>query len=80
MMVRLCWKTHQREVPPCIVLKLLPERKKGEVGIGVGDPPLRGTEGPISWQAPLLREVICFPEGWVGNVMGKLSALVQPLD
>lgn len=62
------------------MLKLLPEKKKGEVGIGIGDPPVRGTEGPISWQASLLREVICFPEGWVGNVMGKLSALVQPLD
>lgn len=41
---------------------------------------MRGAEGPISWQGPNVREVFCFPEAWVRDVMRKLSALVQPLD
>lgn len=49
-------------------------RKKERWGIGIGDPPVRGTEGPISWQALLLREVIHFHEGCVRDVMGTFSS------
>jgi len=32
------------------------------------------------WPDPLLREVCCLPGAGVRDVMGKLSALVQPSD
>ena len=54
-------------------------RKKRQI-IVIDDSLLRGTEGPICWTDPPLREVCCLPEARVKDITRKLPSLVQPLD
>jgi len=46
----------------------------------VGDSPLRGTEGLISWADPPLREVCCLPGARVKDIARKIPRLVRPSD
>ncbi|KAK4830603.1 hypothetical protein QYF61_012029 [Mycteria americana] len=54
-------------------------RKRRRV-IVVGDSLLRGTEGPICWMDPPLREVCCLPGARVRDVTRILPSLVRPSD
>ena len=46
----------------------------------VADSLLRGTESPICWTDPPLREVCCFPGARVKDITRKLPSLVRPSD
>ena len=62
---------------PCI--PTTSTRKKRWV-IVVDDSLLRGTEGPLFWTGPSLREVCCLPGTWVKDIPGKTPSLVRPSD
>ncbi|KAK4810710.1 LOW QUALITY PROTEIN: hypothetical protein QYF61_007684, partial [Mycteria americana] len=48
--------------------------------IVVGNSLLRGTEGPICWMDPPLREVCCLPGARVKDITRILPSLVRPSD
>ncbi|KAJ7408139.1 hypothetical protein BTVI_60719 [Pitangus sulphuratus] len=62
---------------PCI--KTSSMRKQRQVVV-VGDSLLRGTESPICWKDPPLREFCCLSEAWVKDIARKLPSLVWPSD
>jgi len=69
----------QRSEGPPSRITTSSKRKKRRV-IVVGDSQLRGTEGPICWADPSLREVCCLPGARVKDIARKLPRLVRPSD
>jgi len=65
----------QKDPPPHI--STTSKRKKRWL-IVVGDPFLRGTEGPVCWADPPHREVCCLPGAWVRDITRKPPSLVRP--
>ncbi|KFV15623.1 hypothetical protein N340_04099, partial [Tauraco erythrolophus] len=60
-------------------IKIASTGKKRRVMV-IGDSHLRGSEGPICWADPALREVCCLLGDWVKDVSRKLPSLIQPTD
>jgi len=67
-------EAQRSEGPPSLVTTSSTRRKRGVIVVGHSQ--LRGTEGPICWADPPLREVCCLPGARVKDIARKLPRLV----